>query len=103
MLIPLPCPRGAISGESGWTGRTGVPDAHVTGEHLALPGYYGALPTLEMFSYDSMPERSKAVNAVMENFFGILKSELLCLQKFNSLEHFVQKLVEYLDYYNSHR
>ncbi len=73
----------------------------MTGEHLALPGYYGALPTLEMFSYDSMPERSKAVNGHGE-LFGILKSELLCLQKFNSLEHFVQKLVEYLDYYNSH-
>ncbi len=27
-------------------------------------------------------------NAVMENFFGILKSELLYLQEFNSMEHF---------------
>ena len=26
-------------------------------------------------------------NAVMENFFGLLKSELLYLQKFDSLEH----------------
>lgn len=42
-------------------------------------------------------------NAVMENFFGILKSELLYLQKFDSVEHFVQELVEYLDYYNNHR
>jgi len=42
-------------------------------------------------------------NAVMENFFGILKSELLYLQKFDSMEHFVQELVEYLDYYNNHR
>ena len=42
-------------------------------------------------------------NAVMENFFGLLKSELLYLQKFESMEHFKQELVEYLDYYNNHR
>ena len=27
-------------------------------------------------------------NAVMENFFGLVKSELLYLQKFESIEHF---------------
>ena len=42
-------------------------------------------------------------NAVMENFFGLLKSELLYLQKFDSLEHFKQELVDYLDYYNNRR
>ena len=42
-------------------------------------------------------------NAVMENFFGLLKSELLYLQKFKSLEHFKHELLEYLDYYNNHR
>lgn len=42
-------------------------------------------------------------NAVMENFFGLLKSELLYLQEFESLEHFKQELVEYLDYYNNSR
>lgn len=42
-------------------------------------------------------------NAVMENFFGILKSELLYLQSFSSMEHFVQELIEYLDYYNNRR
>lgn len=35
-------------------------------------------------------------NAVMENFFGLLKSELLYLQQFQSMEHFKQELVEYL-------
>lgn len=40
-------------------------------------------------------------NAVMENFFGLLKSELLYLQDFDSLEHFKAELVEYLDYYNN--
>ena len=42
-------------------------------------------------------------NAVMENFFGLLKSELLYLQEFKSLEHFVQELKEYLYYYNYKR
>ena len=42
-------------------------------------------------------------NAVMENFFGLLKSELLYLQEFESMEHFKRELVEYLDYYNNHR
>jgi transposase InsO family protein len=42
-------------------------------------------------------------NAVMENFFGLLKSELLYLQRFESLEHFYKELVSYLDYYNNDR
>ena len=42
-------------------------------------------------------------NAVIENFFGLLKSELLYLQEFQSMEHFKQELVEYLEYYNNHR
>ena len=42
-------------------------------------------------------------NAVMENFFGMLKSELLYLQEFQSIEHFKQELIEYLDYYNNRR
>ena len=40
-------------------------------------------------------------NAVMENFFGLLKSELLYLQKFESMEHFQLELLDYLDYYNN--
>ncbi len=42
-------------------------------------------------------------NAVAENFFGLLKSELLYLQKFHSMEHFKQELIDYLDYYNNRR
>lgn len=42
-------------------------------------------------------------NAVMENFFGLLKSELLYLQEFNSMEQFIHELVDYLDYYNNRR
>jgi transposase InsO family protein len=42
-------------------------------------------------------------NSVAENFFGLLKSELLYLQKFESIEHFKKELVEYIDYYNNKR
>lgn len=42
-------------------------------------------------------------NAVIENFFGLLKSELLYLQKFDSVAQFRSELEEYLDYYNNRR
>jgi putative transposase len=42
-------------------------------------------------------------NAVMENFFGLLKSELLYLQDFESIEHFKAELINYMDYYNNRR
>ena len=40
-------------------------------------------------------------NSVMENFFGLLKSELLYLEKFDSYEDFISKLKDYIDYYNT--
>ena len=42
-------------------------------------------------------------NAVIENFFGLLKTELLYLQDFDSMEHFKAELIDYLDYYNNRR
>jgi putative transposase len=42
-------------------------------------------------------------NASMENFFGLLKSELLYLHKFNSMAEFEQSLEEYIDFYNNRR
>ena len=42
-------------------------------------------------------------NAVMENFFGLLKSELLYLQEFESMEHFEQELEHFIHYYNHKR
>jgi transposase InsO family protein len=42
-------------------------------------------------------------NAVMENFFGLLKTELLYVQEFSSIEHFIHELHEYMDYYNNRR
>lgn len=42
-------------------------------------------------------------NAVIENFFGIMKSEFLYLNEFESIEHFKQELEEYMFYYNNKR
>ena len=42
-------------------------------------------------------------NAMAENFFGIMKSELLYAEKFESPEAFIKALEEYIDYYNNKR
>ncbi len=42
-------------------------------------------------------------NSVMENFFGILKSEFYYNQGFSSIDHFKHELSEYIDYYNNRR
>lgn len=41
---------------------TGIPDAHIVGEHLCLPGYDEDHPTLEIFSYDEMEADSSSLN-----------------------------------------
>ena len=52
----------------------------------------------------SMSRRGNCLdNAVMENFFGLLKSELLYLQKFKSIEHLRKEVEEYIEYYNNKR
>jgi predicted enzyme related to lactoylglutathione lyase len=60
---PLP-PQRDLSGE--WLDRlTGIPNTHITGEHLTLPGYDGSYPTLEIFTYSNMQHNSlRAVNAI---------------------------------------
>ena len=39
----------------------------------------------------------------MENFFGLLKSELFYLREFDSIDEFTEELVKYIDYYNNKR
>ncbi|MDR3598545.1 VOC family protein [Clostridium sp.] len=44
---------------------TGIQNAHITGEHLVLPGYEVSLPTLEIFSYDGMDSSNpKILNSI---------------------------------------
>ena len=42
-------------------------------------------------------------NAIIENFFGILKSEMFYTQKFKSIEHLKQEIEKYIIYYNNIR
>ena len=42
-------------------------------------------------------------NAVIENFFGIIKSELFYVNKFKSVHHLKQEIKEYIHYYNNDR
>ncbi|WP_242304888.1 IS3 family transposase, partial [Bacillus cereus group sp. BfR-BA-01350] len=42
-------------------------------------------------------------NAVIENFFGIMKSEFLYRKEFESITHFKQELAKYIEYYNHKR
>ena len=42
-------------------------------------------------------------NAIIENFFGILKSELFYTQKFKSIQELKQKINKYIIYYNNER
>ena len=60
--VPVP-PQRDLSGE--WVEKfSGVKNARVKGEHLALPGYGEDGPTLEIFSYNEMPDREKMINGV---------------------------------------
>ncbi|MDQ0178550.1 transposase InsO family protein [Bacillus chungangensis] len=42
-------------------------------------------------------------NAVMEYFFGIMKSEFLYFKEFESIDHFKLELAKYIEYYNNKR
>lgn len=42
-------------------------------------------------------------NAVMENFFGLLKTEMYFKHNFKSVEHLMQEVENYIDYYNNKR
>lgn len=80
--------------------------------NLILHSDQGWLYQLKRYQYllkqkgiiQSMSRKGNCLdNAVMENFFGLLKSELLYLQEFKSIEHFKQELEDYIDYYNNKR
>ena len=54
--VPVP-PARDLSGD--WLDQaTGLKNAHITGEHLRLPGYGEVGPTLEIFQYDDIPEQA---------------------------------------------
>ena len=59
----VPCPPERDYRGEKITAGSGVPDAHLRGEHLLLPGFGEDGPTLEIFNYNMMEERvATAVN-----------------------------------------
>ncbi len=42
-------------------------------------------------------------NAVAENFFGLLKTEMYHRQKFTDAEHLIEEIKQYIEYYNTKR
>jgi transposase InsO family protein len=72
------------------------------GWHYQMRQYHKALR--ERGITQSMSRKGNCYdNAVMENFFGIMKSELLYLKEFESVEHFKLELEKYIKYYNHKR
>ena len=61
------------------------------------------LPASVLWSRDTSPRPSSMDNACAENFFGLLKTELLYLQEFDSVEHFIAELKAYIEWYNTKR
>jgi transposase InsO family protein len=72
------------------------------GWHYRHPLYQNMLKSKGIIQ--SMSRKGNCLdNAVMENFFGLLKSELLYLHKFSSMEKFTDELNKYINYYNNDR
>lgn len=72
------------------------------GWHYRMKPYQQALAVKGI--RQSMSRKGNCLdNAVMENFFGLLKTELFYLQKFDSIEQFIRELHDYIDYYNNRR
>lgn len=67
--------------------------------------HYGYRKRLEeRHIIQSMPRKGNCLdNAIAENFFGIMKSELLYAEKFETPEAFMKALDEYIEYYNNKR
>ena len=69
------------------------------GWHYRMPQYKNILK--ENNITQSMSRKGNCYdNSIIENFFGILKSEFLYLKDFDSIEHFKKELEEYMYYYN---
>ncbi|HDR8527810.1 IS3 family transposase [Bacillus thuringiensis] len=72
------------------------------GWHYQMRQYVGTLESRAIVQ--SMSRKGNCYdNAVIENFFGIMKSEFLYIKEFENVEHFKIELEKYIDYYNTKR
>ncbi|WP_437177748.1 IS3 family transposase, partial [Heyndrickxia ginsengihumi] len=85
-----------------------LPDIHQLlmhsdqGWHYQMKQYRQALQTHGITQ--SMSRKGNCYdNSVMENFFGILKSEFLYFKEFENMDRFRVELEKYIEYYNNKR
>ena len=72
------------------------------GYHYQNPRYRALLNKYGIIQ--SMSRKGNCLdNAMMENFFGIMKAELLYLHEFKDIDHFKKELKSYIHYYNNDR
>jgi len=72
------------------------------GWHYQLQQYQNMLSDNKITQ--SMSRKGNCLdNSIMENFFGIMKTELLYIEEFNSIEEFIIDLEKYIVYYNNVR
>ena len=72
------------------------------GWQYRMADYQGMLKSYGMIQ--SMSRKGNCLdNAIMENFFGILKTEMFYGVKYHSIEEFIEELKDYINYYNYDR
>jgi len=80
--------------------------------HLILHSDQGWQYQMKQYQYllkqkgitQSMSRKGNCLdNAIIENFFGILKSELFYTMKFKDINHLKSEIKEYINYYNNER
>ena len=72
------------------------------GWHYQLQQYQNMLSDKRIIQ--SMSRKGNCLdNSIMENFFAIMKTELLYIEEFNSIEEFIIDLEKYIVYYNTIR
>ena len=65
---------------------------------------YNGAQKVEKGITQSMSRKATCLdNAVAENFFGLLKTELFYLEKFDSIDQLEKAIIDYIDYYNNRR
>ena len=80
--------------------------------HLILHSDQGWQYQMKQYQYllkqkgitQSMSRKGNCLdNAIIENFFGVLKSELFYCMKFKDINHLKSEIKEYINYYNNER
>ena len=81
---------------------SGTAEATLNGYRYQMKSYRNLLKAKGITQ--SMSRKATCLdNAVAENFFGLLKTELFYLEKFDSIDQLEKAIVDYIDYYNNRR